>query len=80
LPQLYISNSPHSVGHALAQPQDSNAQVAFKLKASGSMEPPQPGDGSGTDASDDEEEAKQTNGPKQEIRYIWGCLGIILIY
>ncbi|CAL1140564.1 unnamed protein product [Cladocopium goreaui] len=46
---------------------DSNAQVAFKLKASGSMEPPQPGDSSGTDASDDEEEAKQTNGPKQEF-------------
>ena len=59
--------------HTLAQPQDSNEQVKFKLKAKGGMEPPHAGDSSGTDASDDEEEVKQTNGPKQEIRYIWDC-------
>ena len=41
----------------------------FQLKAKGSMEPPDVGATSETDVSEEEEEeeAKQTNGPKQEL-------------
>ncbi|CAL1165907.1 unnamed protein product [Cladocopium goreaui] len=46
--------------------QDSEKPVNFQLKAKGSMEPPDVGATSETDVSEEEEEAKQTNGPKQE--------------
>ena len=53
--------------------QDSDQPVRFQLKAQGSMAPPDvEAAGSETDVSEEEEEAKQTNGPKQELWVIFG--------
>eukprot|EP00435_Cladocopium_sp_Y103_P005641 s505_g1.t2 len=47
--------------------EDTDKPVNFRLKAAGNMAPPDVGAESETDVSEEEEGAKQTNGPKQEL-------------